>query len=71
MRFAERGAVVGSLIGILLCGGMGGFAAWTVVNALEMDGVTGAIVAAAIGMIIATALWTGGSRLLRTLGFLR
>ena len=69
-RSRERGGVAGSILGILLCGGMGGFAAWSVVNALEIDGVTGAIAAAAIGMIIATALWTAGSWVLRTLGFL-
>ena len=67
----ERGGFVGSLAGILVCGGLGGFVAWLAVNAMEIEGVTGAILAAAIGMVVATALWIGGASLLRALGFLR
>jgi hypothetical protein len=33
--------------------------------------VKGAILAAVIGMVVATALWAGGSTLLRTLGWIR
>ncbi len=36
-----------------------------------IDGVTGALAAAVIGMVVATALWAGGSWLLRTVGWLR
>jgi hypothetical protein len=36
-----------------------------------MDGPLGAIVAAVIGMVVATALWAGGTTLLRALGVLR
>ena len=66
-----RGNVVGSLLGILVCGVIGGFAAWSAVTAWEIDGVPGALAAAAIGMFVATALWVGGSTLLRALGWLR
>lgn len=65
------GKVIGSLLGILACGGIGGFAAWSAVNAWGIDGVPGAIAAAAIGMAVATALWVGATTLMRALGWLR
>ena len=67
----QRGSIFGSIIGILICGVTGGFAAWMVVSKLGIDGVIGACVAALMGMIVATALWAGGSWLLRTVGWLR
>ena len=67
----ERGGLLGSLVGILVCGGIGGFVAWAAVNALEVEGVTGSLLAAAIGMIVATALWIAGTVLLRAVGLLR
>jgi hypothetical protein len=71
MRTSERGAVIGSILGIFVCGVAGGLAAWSMVSALDLDGVLGAILAAVIGMVVATALWAGGSTLLRALGLLR
>jgi len=71
MRTSERGAVIGSILGIFICGVAGGLAAWSTVSALDLDGVPGAIVAAVIGMVVATALFAGGSTLLRALGLLR
>jgi len=71
MRNSERGAVIGSILGIFVCGVAGGLAAWSAVSALDLDGVLGAIVAAVIGMVAATALWAGGSTLLRAVGLLR
>jgi hypothetical protein len=71
MAQPPRGSILGSLIAILICGVTGGFAAWMLVSRLGIDGVTGALVAAVIGMIVATALWAGGSWLLRTAGWLR
>ena len=68
---AERGGAIGSLVGILVCGGVGGFVAWLAVNALEIEGVLGAMLAAAIGMIVATALWIGGAWALRAIGMLQ
>ena len=67
----SRGSIVGSIVGILLCGIAGGFAAWMLVSMLGLDGVPGALVAAVMGMIVATALWAGGSWLLRTVGWLK
>ncbi len=71
MRTSERGAVIGSILGIFVCGVAGGLTAWSAVSALDFDGVIGAILAAVIGMVVATALWAGGSTLLRALGLLR
>jgi hypothetical protein len=71
MQPIQRGAVIGSILGIFVCGLAGGLAAWSAVSALGLDGVVGAIVAAVIGMVVATALWAGGSTLLRMLGLLR
>ena len=71
MSQRQRGSVLGSIVGIVLCGVAGGFAAWMLVAALGVDGVVGALAAAVIGMVMATALWAGGSSLLRALGWLR
>ena len=38
---------------------------------MGIEGVVGAVLAAAIGMVAATGLFAGGSSLLRTLGFIR
>ena len=67
----SRGSILGSIIAILVCGVAGGFAAWVLVAKLGIDGVAGALAAAVIGMIAATALWAGGSALLRALGWIR
>ena len=71
MSQPQRGSIFGSIVSILVCGVAGGVAAWTIVSGLGIDGVTGALVAAVMGMLVATALWTGGSWLLRTVGWLR
>ena len=71
MAIAQRGAVLGSILGIFACGVAGGYSAWLAVTAWGVEGVIGAILAAAIGMVVATALWAGGTTLLRTLGFIR
>ena len=71
MAFSQRGSLLGSILGILVCGVVGGVAAWSAMNALGFDGVSGALLAAVIGMVVATALWAGGSSLLRALGWIR
>jgi len=67
----QRGALLGSILGILICGVGGGLAAWATVTAWGFVGVLGAVLAAVIGMLVATALWAGGTTLLRTLGWVR
>jgi len=59
MQHDERGAVIGSILGIFICGVAGGFAAWSAVSALDLDGVVGALAAAVIGMVVATGLVGG------------
>lgn len=71
MNFSHRGSMLGSLLGILVCGVAGGVAAWALVKTLGIDGPLGAIVAAVIGMVVATALWAGVTTLLRVMGTLR
>jgi hypothetical protein len=71
MPFAQRGAALGSIRGSFICGVIGGYSAWVAVTAWGIEGAGGAILAAIIGMVAATALWAGGSTLLRTLGFIR
>jgi hypothetical protein len=64
-------SIVWSVIGIFVCGGMGGFAAWALVTGMSWTGTLGAIAAAVIGMVVAVALWTGLTSLLRALGWIR
>jgi len=71
MPFRQRGSMLGSIPGIFICGVGGGYAAWALVTALGIEGVLGAILAVVIGMVVATALWAGGTSLLRALGWVR
>ena len=63
----ERGSIVGSLLGIVVCGGLGGFAAWAIVTLAGFHGTFGALVAAIVGMVVATALWAAGVWLIHRL----
>jgi hypothetical protein len=63
--------IVWSVVGIVICGGLGGFAAWAFVTAMDWSGTPGALAAAVIGMVVAVALWTGVTTLLRSLGWVR
>ena len=67
MRPPQRGSTVGSILGILVCGSVGGIAAWCIVMLLGWDGTFGAIAAAIIGMGVATAAFAALTSLLRTL----
>ena len=64
-------AIVWSVIGILVCGGLGGFAAWVLVSSMGWVGTAGALAASVIGMVVAVALWTGLTALLRAAGRIR
>jgi hypothetical protein len=68
MKSLQHGMLLGSVFGIVLCGGVGGIAAWAVVTLMGWDGTIGGIVAAVIGMVVATAVWTATTSLLRMLG---
>ena len=67
MSKPPRGSALGSIVAILFCGVAGGFAAYILVSTLGIDGIPGALIAAVIGMVAATALWAGGVALLRAL----
>jgi hypothetical protein len=60
----QRGSMLASILGIALCGGIGGVTAWAVVGALGVEGVAGAVLAAIVGMVVAFAAWTAGTALL-------
>ncbi len=60
-----------TILAIGICGGIGGLAGWALVTSLGLSGVVAAIIAAIVGMAIATALWVGLTSVLRTLGVMR
>lgn len=60
-----------SVVGILISGGIGALAGWSAISVLGLSGLGGALLAAPIGMVVATAVWIGLTVALRTLGFLR
>jgi biopolymer transport protein ExbB/TolQ len=54
-------SIAGRIIGIAVCGVFGALAAWALVAGLALDGVAGALVAAGVGMVVATVafiVWT-------------
>jgi hypothetical protein len=57
MTILERGSILGSLLGIVVCGAFGGIAAFAIVRLVGLDGVPGALVATMLGMIVATGAW--------------
>jgi hypothetical protein len=64
-------SILGSILGILFCGGLGALGAWLLVSGVGLSGVPAAIAAAVVAMATATALWAAGSALLRALGWHR
>jgi hypothetical protein len=64
MRSSQFGSILGSILGIVVCGGIGGIAAWTIVAHFGWNGIFGAIIAAVIGMVVATAAWTAWTALI-------
>ena len=68
MRPFQSGSILGSIFGIVVCGGIGGLTAWAVVTHLGLQGLFGALVAALIGMGVATAAWIALTWLLRSIG---
>ena len=60
-----------SALAILACGSLGAFAGYGVVTALGWTGTLAALVAALVGMVVATLAWALGVVALRRLGWLR
>lgn len=61
-------SIVWSVIGILASGLAGGVAGWSFIAALDWSGVGAALVAAVIGMMVATGVWIVITVGLRKLG---
>jgi hypothetical protein len=71
MRPTQSGSILNSILGIIVCGAAGGFTAWYVVMQLGWQGLVGALVAAVIGMVVATGAWTALTWLLHRLRGMR
>ena len=63
--------VVLNLLAIVVCGALGAGAGFGVVTLAGIHGVAGALVAAFVGMLVATAAWAAGVVALRAAGVLR
>ena len=64
-------SIVWSVLGILVCGGVGGSVAWLLVRAFELTGIPAALVALVVGMVLAVACWIGLTSLLRVMKVLQ
>ena len=60
-----------SVLGILVSGVLGGLAGWAVIALLGLTGLGGALLAALVGMVVATGVWIGLTVLGRVLGFVQ
>jgi hypothetical protein len=64
-------SIVGSILGIVVCGGVGAIGGWQLATGIGLAGVPAALAAALAGVVIAAALWVAGTALLRALGLTR
>jgi hypothetical protein len=64
-------SILFSVLGILISGLCGGVAGWGLVQLSGLTGVAAALLAAVVGMVVATAVWVGITVLLRALGMVR
>ena len=71
MTLAKLWSFIASGLGIIIAGAIGGGVGWAVVAWLQWTGVGGALVAAAVGMVVATGVWIGLTVALRSLRLLR
>lgn len=71
MTLAKLWSYLASGLGIIIAGAIGGAVGWAVVAWLQWTGVGGALVAAAVGMVVATGIWIGLTVALRSLRLLR
>ena len=65
------GSIFWSILGILVSGVAGGYAGWALATGLDLTGVLAALLAAAVGMVVATAVWVGLTVVLRRIGLVR
>jgi hypothetical protein len=64
-------SILFGILGILFSGLCGGVAGWGLVQLIGVSGVPAALIAAVVGMVVATATWVGITVLLRALGMVR
>jgi hypothetical protein len=64
-------SIVGSILGIVVCGGIGAVGGWLLATGIGLAGVPAALAAALAGVVIAAALWVAGTALLRARGLIR
>jgi len=64
-------SVIGSIVGILLCGGLGVALGLALSNALGIDGVFAALVTLFVAMVVATLAWALLTAVLRRLRLIR
>jgi hypothetical protein len=64
-------SIAASVIVIVVCGGIGGVAAWALAAWLGLSGAIGALVAAAVGMVVAVGAFAGTTTLLRGVGWMK
>ena len=58
-------------LAIVVCGGLGAAAGFSVIGWLGLDGLAAAIVAIVVAMPVATIAWAAGATLLRALRITR
>ena len=63
--------VVLNLSAIVVCGALGAAAGYGTITMLDVPDFVGAVIAATIAMVVATAAWAAGYVMLRAVGFVR
>jgi len=64
-------SILFSVLGILVSGLCGGLAGWSLVQLFGLTGVAAALLAAVVGMVVATGVWVGITVALRAIGMVR
>ena len=64
-------SIVKSIVMIIICGGVGGVAAWWLAGTLGLSGTVGALAAVAVGMVVAVGAFAALTSLLRGAGWMK
>ncbi|MEO7499299.1 MAG: hypothetical protein ABIX11_06890 [Casimicrobiaceae bacterium] len=60
-----------NILAIIVCGALGAAAGYGVLALLDVAGIPGALIAAFVAMVVATAAWAAGSVALRAARLIR
>ena len=60
-------SIVFTIVAIGICGVVGGVSGWAIVTSVGLDGVTGALAAAFVAMVVSSAAWVAGTSLWRVM----